>query len=124
LPITLADSVPEPDIAVIRGPLDQYNERHPAAGDVGLVIEVADTSVEEDQGWKQQIYARARIPTYWIVNLVDEQVEVHTRPVAGRSPRYRDREVFARGTSVSATLGSEQLGPLAVSDLLPPTLPS
>src|SRR5438034_526801 len=62
------DSVPEPDVVVVRGSPGDYRDRHPTGADIGLVIEVAESSVSRDRR-KAKIYARAGIPHYWIVNL-------------------------------------------------------
>lgn len=78
--ITLEDSEPEPDLAVVVGPASRYLERHPGPSDIALVIEVADSSLALDRDVKARVYARAGIATYWIVNLVDARVEVYTRP--------------------------------------------
>jgi Uma2 family endonuclease len=78
--ITLPDSQPEPDFAVVRGSASDYESRHPGAADIGLVIEVADSSLLRDQRDKTRIYARAGIPTYWIVNLVDKRIEIYSQP--------------------------------------------
>src|SRR5438046_1132038 len=66
--ITLADSEPEPDLAVIRGSFEDYGKRHPRSDDVGLVIEISDASLVTDR-YKASIYAAAGIPFYLIVNL-------------------------------------------------------
>jgi Uma2 family endonuclease len=78
-PITMASSEPEPDASIIRGDPDDY-ERHPGPGDTPLVIEVSDDSLERDRNWKRRIYAAAGIPVYWIVNLIDRQLEVYAEP--------------------------------------------
>ena len=75
-PITTADSEPEPDVVVVRGETRQYLDRHPGPQDVALIIEVADTTLQRDRVLKQRIYAAAGIPVYWIVNLLDNQLEV------------------------------------------------
>jgi hypothetical protein len=56
-------------------------------------------------------------PVYWIVNLVDEQVEVHTDPVGAT---YTKRTVFSRGEQVPVVIGDKVAGQIAVSDILPP----
>ncbi|MFN8446866.1 MAG: Uma2 family endonuclease, partial [Caldilineaceae bacterium] len=61
-PITLTDSEPEPDVCVIKGNLRQYAQQHPQATDVGLVIEISDSSLGKDRGSKKRIYAHAGIP--------------------------------------------------------------
>ena len=54
--------------------------RKPRAADVLLVIEVADSTLDKDHEVKGPMYAEAGIPEYWIVNLIDERVEVYTTP--------------------------------------------
>jgi Uma2 family endonuclease len=82
-PITLSNSEPEPDIVVVRGDTRQYLDRHPGAEDIALIIEVSDTTLQRDRTVKKRIYARAGISIYWIVNLVEEQVEVYSQPKRG-----------------------------------------
>jgi Uma2 family endonuclease len=56
-PITLKDSEPEPDVAVVRGKRRNYQNRHPGPTDVALVIEVADATLQRDQIIKKRLYA-------------------------------------------------------------------
>jgi len=77
---------PEPDIAVVRGDDDLSENRHPGPGDIAIIIEVAESSLLRDRGEKREIYARAGIPAYWIINLVDRQLESHSRPTGGTYP--------------------------------------
>ena len=72
---------PEPDIAIIRGTNDDYKHRTPEPADVALLVEVSETTLRSDRGEKWTAYAKGGIPVYWIVNLVDRQVEVYTEPV-------------------------------------------
>ena len=115
----MTESVPEPDIAVAVGPEDRYDDAHPTFADMRLAIEIADSSLAEDRTLKLRIYARNRIPEYWIVNLVDRRVEVYTRPRAGRVPAYRSRTEYGPGDKVPVTLGGEHLGEIIVDDILP-----
>jgi Uma2 family endonuclease len=46
-PITLLDSEPEPDIAIVRLPESAYNDRHPEPDDIFWVVEVAKTSLKK-----------------------------------------------------------------------------
>ena len=83
-PVRIPDfDEPEPDVAVVVGPRDRYRVRHPGPGDVTLLIEVSESSLDHDRSDKLRAYARGAIPTYWIVNLVDRRVEVYTEPVEG-----------------------------------------
>lgn len=80
--ITLDEhSEPEPDIALLTPRDDFYSDSHPTAADVLLVIEVAETSIEQDRGEKLRLYAAAGIPEYWIVDLQRNVLIVHQRPI-------------------------------------------
>ena len=61
-PITTSESEPEPDVYAARGKRRDYLGRHPGPGDVGFLVEVADSSLARDRGPKKRIYARARFP--------------------------------------------------------------
>jgi Uma2 family endonuclease len=79
-PIALDDqSEPEPDVVVVPGRLRDYLTAHPSRP--VLIVEVAETSLALDRLRKGGLYARARISDYWVVNLVDEILEVHRGPV-------------------------------------------
>ena len=104
LPLALSDSSePEPDLTVVAPA--EYKQAHPSATDVRLLIEVADSSLADDRGFKAEEYAAAGIPEYWVVNLIDELVEVHTRPIRDR---YGNIVAVGRG---------QTLRPLAFPDL-------
>lgn len=119
-PITLLHSEPEPDLAVIRGQPRDYQDHHPRPDDIIVVIEVADTTLQRDREIKQQIYAHARIPTYWIINLVDRQIEVYTDPTATTDPpTYQQRSIYRADESLPIVFHGQQLGAVSVSELLP-----
>jgi Uma2 family endonuclease len=107
---------PEPDVAIIRGSDADYRRRLPAAADVGLLVEVSETTLSQDRGKKLSAYAKGRIPVYWIVNLVDRQVEVYTRPTRGR---YQSHVDYHPGQHIPVTIGGQQLRPIPVDDILP-----
>lgn len=119
-PITLADSEPEPDVVVAKGSTRDYAARHPVAAEVGMLIEVADTSVDQDRVMKRRVYARAEIAVYWIINLSERHVEVYTKPSgATQEPTYGQRQDYPAGAQIPVVLGGHQVGSLAVADLLP-----
>ena len=119
-PVTLmGDNLLEPDVAIVRGPKRRYFDGHPTRKDVALIVEVADTTLVEDRAVKQGTYARARIPVYWIVNLVDRQVEVYTLPRGGKKPAYRQRVIFESGEQVPIVIEGETIAAIAVRELLP-----
>lgn len=79
LPLALGtDSEPEPDVAVVRGHWRDFRTAHPTSA--LLVVEVSDSSLAVDRSRKGRIYATAGIPEYWIVNLIDDVVEVYRDP--------------------------------------------
>jgi Uma2 family endonuclease len=119
-PIAISGSEPEPDIFVVRGEPRDYRDRHPGPADVGLVIEVADTSLVQDQGAKKRIYARAGIPIYWIANLKKRRYEVYTAPEAtGDKATFRERRDYAPTETIPVTLEGIEIGTLNVSVLMP-----
>ena len=80
-PITLLNnSEPEPDIAIVRLRSDDYINSHPAPTDIILVIEVADSTIKFDRETKAPLYAAAGISEYWIVNLIDNRLEIYRQP--------------------------------------------
>jgi Uma2 family endonuclease len=117
--ITLTDSEPEPDFAIVRGDEQTYVIRHPAAADIGLVVEVSDSTLPGDRDDKGRIYAAAGINYYWIVNLNDRQVEVYTSPSGpAPDPKFAQRVDYQAGASIALLLGTT-LVQVAVQDLLP-----
>jgi Uma2 family endonuclease len=118
--VTLADSQPEPDIAIVRGSADDYETRHPGPADIGLLIEVADSSLLRDQRDKTRIYARGNIVCYWIINLVDRRVEVYTQPSGATAvPAYGAFQVFQPGDQVPLVLDGSVVAAIPAAALLP-----
>jgi Uma2 family endonuclease len=100
LPLALGgDSEPEPDLAVLRARDAASTTRHP--GTALLVVEVADESLRFDRHTKSALYARAGIPEYWIVNLVEMTIEIHRDPDPD-SASYRSVSPAPRGAPVTA----------------------
>jgi Uma2 family endonuclease len=119
-PIMTADSEPEPDVAVVRGEVRDFPDRHPGAADVAVVVEVADSSLQQDRGAKKRLYARAGINVYWIVNLIDRQIEVYSEPSGPvQRPDYGQTHNFGPTDSVPVVLDGVEVGELAVQELLP-----
>ena len=81
-----------------------------------LLVEVSDSTLDRDRGAKSAAYAKGRIPVYWIVNLVDRQVEVYTHP----SPSgYASRVDFKPGEEIPVVLDGVEIGRIAVASILP-----
>jgi len=120
LRIPARTSVPEPDIVVVRGQIRDYLKRHPEPVDVALVIEVADSSLEEDRTLMARIYGGGGVARYWIINLVDRQVEVYSQPSGTAEPLgYRHCEIFRPGQLIPVVIDEAEAGRIAPEDLLP-----
>ena len=120
LALSLHDSCPEPDCAVIRGARKRGQNRFPTVGEVELIVEVSDSTLRTDQQVKSCIYARAGVPTNWIVNLEARQLEVLTEPTGDATePAYAKTTIFKPGEKVPFTLAGTVVGEIAVADLLP-----
>ena len=111
------DSEPEPDLAVVPGAPRDYVAEHPRTA--LLVVEIADSTLERDRAYKSPIYARAGIPEYWIVNLVERRLEIYRDPIgsAGQPARYQVSRKAAPAEIVSPL--SVPHVSIAVADLLP-----
>ena len=98
-------SEPQPDVMLLRSREDDYASAHPEPSDVYLLVEVSDSTVDLDQKEKLAIYAESGVGEVWIVNLVDDQVEIYREPAFGRY-------------SVTATASKEEtISPVAFPDL-------
>lgn len=118
--VTLTDSEPEPDVAIVREDPDGYTTRHPGAADCGLVVEVSDSTLPGDRTDKGRMYARAGIGCYWIVNLPDRQVEVYTSPSGPTAaPAYARRQDYRVGDLVPFELEGRVIASLPVQEMLP-----
>ena len=109
---------PEPDGAIVKGDDKRYVDRHPGAGDVLCVIEVADASLRRDRGYKQGIYADSGVAQYIIINLPDDVVEVYTQPIRGKG-RYGQVETLSAKQVVSFNVGRGKTLKSPVRRLLP-----
>jgi Uma2 family endonuclease len=79
-PVTLDNSEPEPDIAVVRFEADNYATRHPYPQDIYWLIEVANNTLNKDLGDKSIIYAQNGIPEYWVIDLPHNKLWIFTQP--------------------------------------------
>lgn len=113
-----ADSVPEPDVVVVRGKPGDYHDRHPGGSDVGLIVEVSDSTVSRDRR-KARIYSRAGVPHYWIVNLDQRQVEVYSQPaLEGKAMTYKSRNVLRDDDFLTLILDGQSIGTVLVRDVI------
>lgn len=106
-------SEPQPDFALVVAKPAGYRHTHPVAGDVLLLIEVSDSTLRYDLEIKACLYAKHKVPEYWVVDLVDNRVWRHRRP---SGPQYAERDEITVGTL--ALPGG--LGEIAVAELFTP----
>jgi Uma2 family endonuclease len=118
-PITTADSEPEPDVVFVSGSRADYKARQPEPLECIVVAEVADSTLQRDQTTKLELYAGAKVATYWIVNLVDRRVEVYTQPRGGKNPTYKTRTDYGPNDAVPVVIAGKRVGTIAVKELLP-----
>jgi Uma2 family endonuclease len=114
-PLSLgADSVPEPDLAVVRGGVRDYAKAHPTTAE--LVVEVADSSLGYDRNRKAPLYARAGVPDYWILNLSERVLEIYRDPDPANG-QYRQITRLGEDESISPL--AAPTASILVRELLP-----
>lgn len=104
-------SLPEPDLAVLAEFKADYRHRHPRGDELLLAVEVADTTVRYDATMKRDLYARAGVPEYWVLDIGGRRLIVHQRLDQGK---FEQIESVPEDAIVST--GGEQI---PVSALLP-----
>jgi len=115
-PVELDDrSEPQPDVALLRPPLDRYLAGHPGPPDIFLLIEVADTSLGYDRDTKAPLYGRAGVAETWVVDLDREVVLAFRRP---GPDGYGERREIGRGDQLE--VGALPGITMAVDDILGP----
>jgi Uma2 family endonuclease len=121
-PIALAGSEPQPDLVVVRGAPRDYRTRHAGPADIGLLVEVADTSAGYDRGIKQRVYAAAGIEAYWVLDIDARAIEAYTqpRPAAGPQPAAYARCVVHRvGEAAAVVVEGAARGAIELAVLFP-----
>jgi Uma2 family endonuclease len=113
--VVTPDSVPEPDVVVVRGDPGRYRHQHPSGADIALIVEVAESSLQRDRS-KAAIFSRAGVPCYWIVNLIDQQVEVFSDPQHGV---YQARQALRGSDPLPVMIESREVAALSPQALLP-----
>jgi Uma2 family endonuclease len=113
------DSEPEPDVAVVRGHLEDYALRHPGPDEVAVVVEVIASSLRKDRKGLA-MYAGAGIPTVWLVRLTDGSVEVHSQPTSAGDPaKYDVMKRYVRGDQIPVVIERREIGRIAVKEIFP-----
>lgn len=106
---------PEPDLVVLAGASRDYALRHPNGNEVVLLVEVSDSTARFDQTVKADLYARAGVPEYWVLDVNRRLLSVYRRPIDGHYSRVTK-------TSAAESVSPEAIADMSVlvSDLLPP----
>jgi hypothetical protein len=118
--IVTSDSQPEPDVAIIADALDVNTGRPPRSEETALIVEVADASLVLDRRLKGRVYARAGIVNYWLLNLIDSQLEVYSNPSGPvQMPGYHEHRILRGDDKVSLVIGLDDLGMIRVADMIP-----
>ena len=106
---------PEPDIVLLRPRADFYASAHPGPADILLIVEVSESSIDYDRDIKARVYARAGLPEYWVVDLNEDVVHVHSDPSSGVyravASYRRDRLITPRLLPACAMSTLDLLGP-------------
>ena len=118
-PINLGpNQTPLPDHFVLRGTPRNYSGRYPDPAEVGLVVEIAETSLRRDTTVKLAGYAAAGIPTYWVINLIKNVIQTYETPIPAEG-RYESMQTYAVGQAVPLRLSGVLIAEIPASDLLP-----
>lgn len=114
---------------VVQGNPRDYSDRHPYGVDLGLVVEIVNTTLERDCPWhcaernrtlKKSLYAEANIPCYWLVSLPERSVTVYSQPMVheGRSD-YQQQVVLTETEAVTVMIARQEWGAIVLSEILP-----
>ena len=110
-----ATSWPEPDAAVVAAEsVSPFRSRHPRGDELLLVIEVADSTARHDLTTKRDIYARAGVPEYWVLDLASRKLIVHRQLLQGQYT-----EILSLDETEAASLAGHPDATLAIARLLP-----
>ncbi|MGK7940017.1 MAG: Uma2 family endonuclease [Crocosphaera sp.] len=93
-PVTLSNSEPEPDIAIVRLPVSLYDNHHPYSEDIYWLIEISDTTLTKDLEEKRLVYANAGIQEYWVIEIDKKQLRRFRKVV---NTDYQKEEIYMKG---------------------------
>jgi Uma2 family endonuclease len=89
---------PEPGLVVLTKPSREFQDSNPQPADLRLVVEISDSTLGYDLTTKAQLYARAGIVEYWVVDVAARRLIVHRDPSEGL---YRSVTGFSTEESVT-----------------------
>lgn len=107
--------VPLPDVVVLRGPWVQYRDRRPTPRDVGLLVEIAVTSLAYELGPQAAAFARAGVACYWVADPLNRRVVEHRDPTPDGV--YESVSERGPGDEIELVLDGAAAGRIAVADL-------
>lgn len=107
-------TMPEPDLTLLKPRDDFYASEAAGPGDVLLIVEVSDSSLEYDRGEKLALYARFGILETWIAALPEQTLEAHTEPEGNE---YKCKRIYSPGDTISPSCFPDIA--LPVSEILP-----
>jgi Uma2 family endonuclease len=108
-------SEPEPDLAIVRGTLLDYADRHPEPNDLALVVEVADSTLKYDCEVKDKLYAQSGIEDYWVLDVKNRNLHVFRNPTP---TGYTSHLILTPPNSISPLGFLNQS--ISLLDILPP----
>ncbi len=108
-------SEPEPDLAIVKGSILDYDQAHPGAEDIYLVIEIADSTLKQDCEVKDKLYARSNIAEYWVVDIKNRQVRIFRDP----TPTGYGSQLMLTETHSVSPLAFPEIT-LSIDSILPP----
>jgi Uma2 family endonuclease len=95
---------PQPDLYLLRPRDDFYSSSHASQADIFLIIEMADSSLEYDQGIKMHLYAESRVPEYWVADIRNDRIVAYSDV---HNNTYRSIRQFHRGDILTPQLLSD-----------------
>ena len=120
LPLALGErSMPEPDLAVVTGSFEDYEDAHPTTA--VLVIEISDSTLAQDRTVKAGLYASAGIAEFWLMNVAERLLEVLRDPaaLAGQPSGHHYRQITRLGEDDTVSPLAAPQAVVALADLLP-----
>jgi Uma2 family endonuclease len=120
LPLALGErSMPEPDLAVVAGSFEDYEDAHPTTA--VLVIEISDSTLVQDRTIKAGLYASAGISEFWLMNVAERLLEVFRdpAPLAGQPSGHHYRQVLRLGEDDAVSPLAAPGAVIPVAQLLP-----
>jgi Uma2 family endonuclease len=110
-----------PDVTVVRGPLERYHreDRHPQIGEVGLLVEIAVTSLPRDLTLRAETFARALVPAYWVADVQGHRIIEHTAPqIVGGVGSYARVQPRGLRDKIHLELDGREVAAILVADLI------